>query len=73
MINHPTVRLIEDAYHELVTFKDDAACDHSVGICWCQYHLTVDRLARKLVKYRPDKYRLIGEIHEYAMAERIRE
>lgn len=29
---------LERAVDELTSFKDDAVCDHSVGICWCSFH-----------------------------------
>lgn len=35
---------------ELEMFKDDAFCDHSVGICYCGFHRTLDMIDEALAK-----------------------
>ena len=41
--NAKLVSALRDCVVELDQFKDDASCDHSVGICWCSYHLAIDQ------------------------------
>lgn len=52
MINHPLVQLLKRAHTELQTFKDDAICDHSVGICWCEYIRTMEDIEQKLKRWQ---------------------
>jgi hypothetical protein len=40
--------LLHEAYDELEKYKDDAVCDHSVGICACDYIRLMEELKKEI-------------------------
>jgi len=43
MIRHPILIALRDVTRELANLAQNEACDHSVGICWCETHRALDK------------------------------
>jgi hypothetical protein len=57
----PLLNALRDCVTELMTFADDASCDHSVGVCWCSFHRALDN-AKKLIACHERSDRFIADL-----------